>query len=50
MLLYYLNAFILVFSHGQRDTAAILLQRGAKFMSDKNGKTPLDVSVEVSSN
>lgn len=33
-------------SHGQRDTAAILLQRGAKFMSDKNGKTPLDVSVE----
>ncbi|KAM4771819.1 E3 ubiquitin-protein ligase HACE1 isoform 3-T3 [Rhinophrynus dorsalis] len=33
-------------SHGQRDTAQILLLRGAKFLPDKNGVTPLDLSVQ----
>ncbi|KAM4771820.1 E3 ubiquitin-protein ligase HACE1 isoform 4-T4 [Rhinophrynus dorsalis] len=32
--------------HGQRDTAQILLLRGAKFLPDKNGVTPLDLSVQ----
>lgn len=34
-------------SHGQRDTAQILLSRGAKYLSDKNGITPLDLCVQV---
>uniref|UniRef100_A0A3Q0R8S1 E3 ubiquitin-protein ligase HACE1 n=1 Tax=Amphilophus citrinellus TaxID=61819 RepID=A0A3Q0R8S1_AMPCI len=33
-------------SHGQRDTAQILLSRGAKYIADKNGITPLDVCVQ----
>uniref|UniRef100_A0A8C2NMG1 E3 ubiquitin-protein ligase HACE1 n=1 Tax=Capra hircus TaxID=9925 RepID=A0A8C2NMG1_CAPHI len=33
-------------SHGQRDTAQILLLRGAKYLSDKNGVTPLDLCVQ----
>uniref|UniRef100_A0AAY4D4V5 E3 ubiquitin-protein ligase HACE1 n=1 Tax=Denticeps clupeoides TaxID=299321 RepID=A0AAY4D4V5_9TELE len=33
-------------SHGQRDTAQILLSRGAKYLPDKNGITPLDLCVE----
>ncbi|XP_074752201.1 E3 ubiquitin-protein ligase HACE1 isoform X7 [Athene noctua] len=32
--------------HGQRDTAQILLMRGAKYLSDKNGITPLDLCVQ----
>uniref|UniRef100_A0A8C5G1X8 E3 ubiquitin-protein ligase HACE1 n=1 Tax=Gouania willdenowi TaxID=441366 RepID=A0A8C5G1X8_GOUWI len=34
-------------SHGQRDTAQILLSRGAKYLADKNGKTPLDLCVQL---
>uniref|UniRef100_A0A672MVQ3 E3 ubiquitin-protein ligase HACE1 n=1 Tax=Sinocyclocheilus grahami TaxID=75366 RepID=A0A672MVQ3_SINGR len=34
-------------SHGQRDTAQILLLRGAKYLPDKNGVTPLDLCVVV---
>lgn len=34
-------------SHGQRDTAQILLSRGAKYVADKNGITPLDLCVQV---
>ncbi|KAI4894346.1 hypothetical protein NFI96_032779 [Prochilodus magdalenae] len=33
-------------SHGQRDTAQILLLRGAKYLPDKNGITPLDLCVQ----
>uniref|UniRef100_A0AAX7UU74 E3 ubiquitin-protein ligase HACE1 n=1 Tax=Astatotilapia calliptera TaxID=8154 RepID=A0AAX7UU74_ASTCA len=33
-------------SHGQRDTAQILLSRGAKYIADNNGITPLDVCVQ----
>uniref|UniRef100_A0A3B4WK21 E3 ubiquitin-protein ligase HACE1 n=1 Tax=Seriola lalandi dorsalis TaxID=1841481 RepID=A0A3B4WK21_SERLL len=33
-------------SHGQRDTAQILLSRGAKYLADKNGITPLDLCVQ----
>ncbi|XP_050749753.1 E3 ubiquitin-protein ligase HACE1 isoform X4 [Gymnogyps californianus] len=33
-------------SHGQRDTAQILLMRGAKYLPDKNGVTPLDLCVQ----
>ncbi|ERE82688.1 E3 ubiquitin-protein ligase [Cricetulus griseus] len=33
-------------SHGQRDTAQILLLRGAKYLPDKNGVTPLDLCVQ----
>uniref|UniRef100_A0A8C2WU43 E3 ubiquitin-protein ligase HACE1 n=1 Tax=Cyclopterus lumpus TaxID=8103 RepID=A0A8C2WU43_CYCLU len=33
-------------SHGQRDTAQILLSRGAKYTPDKNGITPLDLCVQ----
>ncbi|XP_051573978.1 E3 ubiquitin-protein ligase HACE1-like isoform X1 [Myxocyprinus asiaticus] len=33
-------------SHGQRDTAQILLFRGAKYLPDKNGVTPLDLCVQ----
>uniref|UniRef100_A0A6Q2X443 E3 ubiquitin-protein ligase HACE1 n=1 Tax=Esox lucius TaxID=8010 RepID=A0A6Q2X443_ESOLU len=33
-------------SHGQRDTAQILLSRGAKYLPDKNGITPLDLCVQ----
>ncbi|XP_017654542.1 E3 ubiquitin-protein ligase HACE1 isoform X1 [Nannospalax galili] len=32
--------------HGQRDTAQILLLRGAKYLPDKNGVTPLDIYVQ----
>uniref|UniRef100_A0A4W5NML8 E3 ubiquitin-protein ligase HACE1 n=1 Tax=Hucho hucho TaxID=62062 RepID=A0A4W5NML8_9TELE len=32
--------------HGQRDTAQILLSRGAKYLPDKNGVTPLDLCVQ----
>ncbi|XP_062345897.1 E3 ubiquitin-protein ligase HACE1 isoform X4 [Cinclus cinclus] len=32
--------------HGQRDTAQILLMRGAKYLPDKNGVTPLDLCVQ----
>ncbi|KAM9382792.1 E3 ubiquitin-protein ligase HACE1 isoform 4-T4 [Phaethornis superciliosus] len=32
--------------HGQRDTAQILLMRGAKYLPDKNGITPLDLCVQ----
>ncbi|XP_051721934.1 E3 ubiquitin-protein ligase HACE1 isoform X2 [Ctenopharyngodon idella] len=32
--------------HGQRDTAQILLFRGAKYLPDKNGVTPLDLCVQ----
>lgn len=39
---------VLFFSHGQRDTAQILLSRGAKYIADNNGITPLDVCVQVS--
>lgn len=39
---------VLFFSHGQRDTAQILLSRGAKYIADNNGVTPLDVCVQVS--
>ncbi len=35
-------------SHGQRDTAQILLSRGAKYLADKNGVTPLDLCVQAS--
>lgn len=35
-------------SHGQRDTAQILLSRGAKYLPDNNGITPLDLCVQVS--
>ena len=35
-------------SHGQRDTAQILLSRSAKYLADKNGITPLDLCVQVS--
>lgn len=38
---------LLLYSHGQRDTAQILLLRGAKYLSDKNGVTPLDLCVQV---
>lgn len=37
----------LLHSHGQRDTAQILLMRGAKYLPDKNGVTPLDLCVQV---
>uniref|UniRef100_A0A8C4HQI7 E3 ubiquitin-protein ligase HACE1 n=1 Tax=Dicentrarchus labrax TaxID=13489 RepID=A0A8C4HQI7_DICLA len=33
-------------SHGQRDTAQILLSRGAKYLADKNGITPMDLCVQ----
>ncbi|XP_071382573.1 E3 ubiquitin-protein ligase HACE1 isoform X4 [Centroberyx affinis] len=33
-------------SHGQRDTAQILLSRSAKYLADKNGVTPLDLCVQ----
>uniref|UniRef100_A0A7N6AKU1 E3 ubiquitin-protein ligase HACE1 n=1 Tax=Anabas testudineus TaxID=64144 RepID=A0A7N6AKU1_ANATE len=33
-------------SHGQRDTAQILLSRGAKYLADKNGITPLELCVQ----
>ncbi|PIO32763.1 hypothetical protein AB205_0190230, partial [Aquarana catesbeiana] len=33
-------------SHGQRDTAQILLLRGAKYLPDRNGVTPLDLCVQ----
>ncbi|KTF81932.1 hypothetical protein cypCar_00026374 [Cyprinus carpio] len=33
-------------SHGQRDTAQILLLRGAKYLPDKNGVSPLDLCVQ----
>ncbi|XP_029359393.1 E3 ubiquitin-protein ligase HACE1 isoform X2 [Echeneis naucrates] len=33
-------------SHGQRDTAQILLSRGAKYLADENGITPLDLCVQ----
>lgn len=39
--------FVLFRSHGQRDTAQILLSRGAKYLADKNGITPLDLCVQV---
>ncbi|XP_042596288.1 E3 ubiquitin-protein ligase HACE1 isoform X2 [Cyprinus carpio] len=32
--------------HGQRDTAQILLLRGAKYLPDKNGVSPLDLCVQ----
>ncbi|XP_029359396.1 E3 ubiquitin-protein ligase HACE1 isoform X4 [Echeneis naucrates] len=32
--------------HGQRDTAQILLSRGAKYLADENGITPLDLCVQ----
>lgn len=38
---------LLLDSHGQRDTAQILLMRGAKYLPDKNGITPLDLCVQV---
>lgn len=38
---------LLLYSHGQRDTAQILLMRGAKYLPDKNGVTPLDLCVQV---
>uniref|UniRef100_A0A8C4Z582 E3 ubiquitin-protein ligase HACE1 n=1 Tax=Gadus morhua TaxID=8049 RepID=A0A8C4Z582_GADMO len=33
-------------SHGQRDTAQILLSRAAKYLPDRNGVTPLDLCVQ----
>ncbi|XP_023239346.1 E3 ubiquitin-protein ligase HACE1-like [Centruroides sculpturatus] len=36
---------VIIFRHGQRDTAQILLSRGAKFTADYSGKTPLDLCV-----
>ncbi|XP_072106468.1 E3 ubiquitin-protein ligase HACE1 isoform X4 [Mobula birostris] len=33
-------------SHGQRDTAQILISRGAKYLPDNNGVTPLDLCVQ----
>uniref|UniRef100_A0A8C9V2V6 E3 ubiquitin-protein ligase HACE1 n=1 Tax=Scleropages formosus TaxID=113540 RepID=A0A8C9V2V6_SCLFO len=33
-------------SHGQRDTAQILLSRGARYLPDRNGVTPLDLCVQ----
>lgn len=42
------DCFWTFFSHGQRDTAQILLSRGAKYVADKNGITPLDLCVQVS--
>ena len=36
-----------IFSHGQHDTAAILLQRGARFVANGDHKNPLDLCVEV---
>lgn len=39
--------FVFFFSHGQRDTAEILLTKGAAFLTDNNGMTPLDRCVEV---
>lgn len=41
------NSSLLLNSHGQRDTAQILLMRGAKYLPDKNGVTPLDLCVQV---
>uniref|UniRef100_A0A3P9PX42 E3 ubiquitin-protein ligase HACE1 n=1 Tax=Poecilia reticulata TaxID=8081 RepID=A0A3P9PX42_POERE len=38
---------VLFLSHGQRDTAQILLSRGAKYLADKNGITPLDLCVQL---
>lgn len=32
-------------SHGQHDTAKILLTRGARFQADSYGKTPLETAV-----
>lgn len=43
------NVWVLCCSHGQRDTAQILLSRGAKYLPDKNGITPLELCVQVSS-
>ncbi|VDI07076.1 Hypothetical predicted protein, partial [Mytilus galloprovincialis] len=34
-------------SHGQHDTATILLQRGAVFLPDKSNKTPLEFCIEI---
>lgn len=47
--LLYLTSLCGFFSHGQRDTAQILLSRGAKYVADKNGVTPLDLCVQVRS-
>lgn len=46
-LLVYLSITVFSFSHGQRDTAQILLSRGAKYLADKNGVTPMDLCVQV---
>lgn len=43
----FLPDFYILYSHGQRDTAQILLMRGAKYLPDKNGVTPLDLCVQV---
>ena len=42
--------YILCFSNGQHETAYILLSRGAKFLSDSNGNTPMDLCVQVGVN
>lgn len=34
-------------SHGQTDTAQILLQRSAKFLTDDRGESPLSLCVQV---
>ncbi|XP_056674604.1 E3 ubiquitin-protein ligase HACE1 isoform X7 [Monodelphis domestica] len=41
-----LLAKMVIRHHGQRDTAQILLLRGAKYLPDKNGVTPLDLCVQ----
>lgn len=41
------NLMFMIFSHGQHDTAAILLQRGARFVANGDHKNPLDLCVEV---
>ena len=43
----YSNLMFVIFSHGQHDTAAILLQRGARFVANGDHKNPLDLCVEV---
>ena len=40
---------IVFFSHGQHDSADILLRKGAKFVTDRFGKTPLGLCLEVRS-
>ncbi len=43
-----LHVFLFVYySHGQRDTAKILLSHGAVCLLDRQGRSPLEMAVEV---